>query len=80
MTTRRKMEKNAVDRAFLTGFALGHCLGMREATKEMRTEFETEVEALTDQMRAEVGKTVSEFRDTWGLGPPSPDRPKIVIQ
>ena len=42
MTTRRKLFESAVDRAFLSGFALGHCLGMHEATKELRMEFQTE--------------------------------------
>ena len=46
----------------------------------MRTEFQMEVEALTDQMRAEVGKTISEFRNTWGLGPSDPERSKVTVQ
>ena len=77
---RKFSEKNAVDRAFLTGFALGYCLGQREAVKGLRNEFETEFEALTDQLRAEVNKTVTEFRDTWGMGPPDPERSKVTVQ
>ena len=85
MTTRRRKfsEKNAVDRAFLTGFALGHCLGKHETMKELRSigaEFEAEFEALSDNLRAEVNKTVNEFRETWGLGPPVGERTKVTVQ
>ena len=80
MKRRKFSEKNAVDRAFLTGFALGHCLGQHEAMKGLRVEFETEFEALTDKLRADVGKTVTEFRDTWGMGPPDPERSKVTVQ
>ena len=80
MKRRKFSERSAVDRAFLTGFALGNCLGQHEAMKGMRTEFETEFEALTDQLRAEVNKTVTEFRDTWGMGPPDPERSKVTVQ
>lgn len=83
MTTRRRKfsERSAVDRAFLTGFARGHCLGQHEAMKSLRNEFEPEFEALTDHLRHEVNKTVNEFRDTWGMGPPSdPNRPKFTVQ
>ena len=87
MKRRKFSEKNAVDRAFLTGFTLGHCLGRRERDQELRKELrsieatlENEVEALSEQMRAEVEKTVAEFRKTWGMGPPDPDRSKVTVQ
>ena len=38
MKRRKFSEKNAVDRAFLTGFTLGHCLGRRERDQELRKE------------------------------------------
>ena len=51
--------------------------------KELRSignEFEVEFEALSDQLRAEVDKTVAEIREQWGLGPPDPERAKVTVQ
>ena len=78
-----RLEQDRAGRAYLTGFAVGYCLGRREAMQELRSignEFEAEFEALGDQLRAEVNKTVTEFRETWGLGPPDPERTKVTVQ
>ncbi|MFY9830016.1 MAG: hypothetical protein WAK69_15730 [Rhodoplanes sp.] len=70
---------SAKERAYLTGFVLGYCLGKREASKELR-QIGDEFEAKGDQLRAEVSKTIAEIRQQWGLGPPDPDRLKITVQ
>ena len=78
-----RLEQDRAGRAYLTGFAVGHCLGRHEAMKELRSignEFEAEFEALSDQLRAEVNKTVAEFRETWGLGPSTGERAKVTVQ
>ena len=46
-----RLEQDRAGRAYLTGFAVGYCLGRREAMKELRSignEFEAEFEALSD--------------------------------
>ena len=78
-----RLEQDRAGRAYLTGFAVGYCLGWREAMQELRSignEFEAEFEALSDQLRAEVDKTVAEFRKAWGIGPPVGERAKVTVQ
>ena len=78
-----RLEQDRAGRAYLTGFAVGYCLGRREAMQELRSignEFEAEFEALSDQLRAEVDKTVAEFREAWGIGPPVGERAKVTVQ
>ena len=48
--------------------------------RSIGNEFEAEFEALSDQLRAEVDGTVTEFRDTWGLGPSNGERAKVTVQ
>ena len=48
--------------------------------RSIGAEFEAEFEALSDNLRAEVNKTVNEFRETWGLGPPVGERTKVTVQ
>ena len=78
-----RLEQDRAGRAYLTGFAVGYCLGRREAMQELRSignEFEAEFEALGDQLRAEAEKAVAEIREQWGLGPPVGERAKVTVQ
>ena len=78
-----RLEQDRAGRAYLTGFAVGYCLGRREAMQELRSignEFEAEFEALGDQLPAEAEKAVAEIREQWGLGPSSGERPKVTRQ
>lgn len=71
---------SAKDRAYLTGFVLGYCLGRDEARKELR-QIGAEFDDMAYGLRLEVGKAIAELRQQWGIGglrDPEAERTKTV--
>ena len=65
-----QLEQDRAGRSYLTGFALGYCLGRREALQELhavQNDLETRAEDVFDRVRAEAMRLVAQFRAEWGL-------------
>ena len=63
-------KRSATDRAYLTGFVLGYCLGLHETRGELvavRNDIETRVEDAIDQARAESAKVIARQRHEWAI-------------